>query len=250
MRLYEEGLIQYRDTRLVNWDVESRTVLSDLEVEQEEGVSGELYEFAYAVIDPEGDGASELVVATTRPETMLGDTAVAVHPEDPRYKHLHGKKLEHVIVIEVPSYSTTAQTTWSWYRREGDAGARFHHRLARKSPRLRREPVTHESPIRTPSTSSQKSLHSAAPQRVKRRLAELGSSGTAYIDALPARSAGHRRADHQHWQWFEDDRPAVPPLKSAGGRSHRKCPKQNTYKHWRSRTFRTGSISRRAWWSH
>ena len=103
VRLYEEGLI-YRATRLVNWDVESQTVLSDLEVEIEENVQGELYEFAYQVIDADpAAGATELVVATTRPETMLGDTAVAVHPDDPRYKHLHGKKLKHPFVErEVP----------------------------------------------------------------------------------------------------------------------------------------------------
>src|SRR5258706_2899497 len=95
VRLYEEGLI-YRATRLVNWDVESQTVLSDLEVEVEENVQGELYEFAYAVLDADpAAGATELVVATTRPETMLGDTAVAVHPDDPRFLHLHGKKLKH-----------------------------------------------------------------------------------------------------------------------------------------------------------
>jgi len=95
VRLYEEGLI-YRATRLVNWDVDSQTVLSDLEVESEENVQGELYEFAYPVVDADPlHGTTELVVATTRPETMLGDTAVAVHPEDPRYLHLHGKKLQH-----------------------------------------------------------------------------------------------------------------------------------------------------------
>ena len=103
VRLYEDGLI-YRATRLVNWDVESQTVLSDLEVEIEENVQGELYEFAYTVIDADlTAGAAELVVATTRPETMLGDTAVAVHPDDPRYQHLHGKKLKHPFVDrEVP----------------------------------------------------------------------------------------------------------------------------------------------------
>jgi valyl-tRNA synthetase len=103
VRLYEEGLI-YRATRLVNWDVESQTVLSDLEVEIEENVQGELYEFAYPVIDADpAAGATELVIATTRPETMLGDTAVAVHPDDPRFKHLHGKKLKHPFVDrEVP----------------------------------------------------------------------------------------------------------------------------------------------------
>jgi valyl-tRNA synthetase len=103
VQLYEQGLI-YRATRLVNWDVESQTVLSDLEVEIEENVQGELYEFAYQVIDADAAaGATELVVATTRPETMLGDTAVAVHPDDPRYTHLHGKKLRHPFVDrEVP----------------------------------------------------------------------------------------------------------------------------------------------------
>ena len=98
VRLYEEGLI-YRATRLVNWDIESQTVLSDLEVENEENVQGELYEFAYPVAEPDPQsGATELVVATTRPETMLGDTAVAVHPDDPRYRHLHGKALRHPFV--------------------------------------------------------------------------------------------------------------------------------------------------------
>ena len=93
VRLHEEGLI-YRATRLINWCPECRTALSDLEVENEEGAQGELFDFAYKV-----DGEDrEIVVATTRPETMLGDTAVAVHPDDPRYKDLHGKKLVHPFV--------------------------------------------------------------------------------------------------------------------------------------------------------
>lgn len=89
VRLYEEGLI-YRATRLINWDPVLQTSLSDLEVDHEEN-NGELFEFAYKVHGEE----AELVVATTRPETMLGDTAVAVHPDDARYTHLHGKKLVH-----------------------------------------------------------------------------------------------------------------------------------------------------------
>ena len=91
-RLYEEGLI-YRDTRLIYWDCEAQTVLSNLEVENLPA-TGELFEFAYPV---EG-GGGEIVVATTRPETMLGDTAVAVHPDDPRYAHLHGKFVQHPFV--------------------------------------------------------------------------------------------------------------------------------------------------------
>ncbi len=93
VRLHREGLI-YRGTRLVNWDVSSQTVLSDLEVETEENVQGELFDFAYPVTD----GSGEVVVSTTRPETMLGDTAVAVHPDDERYQHLHGKTVSHPFV--------------------------------------------------------------------------------------------------------------------------------------------------------
>ena len=88
VRLYEEGLI-YRDDRLVNWSPGCQTVISDLEVEEEDAV-GSLWHMAYPVA-----GRSEtLVVATTRPETMLGDTAVAVHPDDPRYQHLIGSEVD------------------------------------------------------------------------------------------------------------------------------------------------------------
>ncbi len=93
-KLYEEGLI-YRDTRLVHWDCEAQTVLSNLEVDNEP-TQGELFMFAYPIA--EADGGGEIVIATTRPETMIGDTAIAVHPEDPRYAHLHGKFVEHPFV--------------------------------------------------------------------------------------------------------------------------------------------------------
>ena len=86
--LYKEGLI-YRDKRLVNWDPKLHTAISDLEVEQR-AVQGKLWYIRYPVED--GGGAS-LSVATTRPETMLGDTAVAVHPDDDRYRHLVGRRV-------------------------------------------------------------------------------------------------------------------------------------------------------------
>ncbi|MDP8916128.1 MAG: valine--tRNA ligase [Pseudomonadota bacterium] len=82
VQLHREGLI-YRAKRLVNWDPHFQTAISDLEVEQRE-VDGAYYHFAY----PLEDGSGEIVVATTRPETMLGDTGVAVHPDDERYRHL------------------------------------------------------------------------------------------------------------------------------------------------------------------
>ncbi|MFO7324318.1 MAG: class I tRNA ligase family protein, partial [Pseudomonadota bacterium] len=87
VRLYEEGLI-YRGQRLVNWDPVLRTALSDLEVLPSEE-DGRLWHLRY----PLEDGSSHLVVATTRPETMLGDAAVAVHPEDERYRHLVGRRV-------------------------------------------------------------------------------------------------------------------------------------------------------------
>ncbi|KAF4384717.1 hypothetical protein F8388_004024 [Cannabis sativa] len=105
VRLYKEGLI-YRDIRLVNWDCTLRTAISDLEVEYEDikertlrkvpGYEkpvefGVLTSFAY----PLEEDLGEIVVATTRVETMLGDTAIAVHPDDERYRHLHGKFAIH-----------------------------------------------------------------------------------------------------------------------------------------------------------
>jgi len=86
VRLYEEGLI-YRDNRLINWCPRCHTALSDIEVEHEEK-AGNLWHLRYPVVDQPG---RFVVVATTRPETMLGDTAVAVHPEDDRYADLVGK---------------------------------------------------------------------------------------------------------------------------------------------------------------
>jgi valyl-tRNA synthetase len=87
VRLYQEGLI-YRGKRLVNWDPVLKTALSDLEVASAEE-DGSLWHLRY----PLSDGSGHLVVATTRPETMFGDAAVAVHPDDKRYQHLVGQKV-------------------------------------------------------------------------------------------------------------------------------------------------------------
>src|SRR5882757_1589439 len=103
VQLYKEALI-YKDKRLVNWDPKLQTAISDLEVEQKE-VDGHYWHFAYPladgvtyqhpITDEDGNDAVEtrdyIVVATTRPETMLGDSGVAVHPDDERYKDLVGK---------------------------------------------------------------------------------------------------------------------------------------------------------------
>ena len=88
VKLHEEGLI-YRGKRLVSWDPILKSAVSDLEVESEEE-DGSLWHIRY----PMAEGDESLVVATTRPETMLGDTAVMVHPEDERYRHLIGKQVK------------------------------------------------------------------------------------------------------------------------------------------------------------
>ncbi|TVP58779.1 MAG: valine--tRNA ligase [Halomonadaceae bacterium] len=98
VRLYDDDLI-YRGKRLVNWDPQLHTAISDLEVENVEE-KGHFWHFRYPLMDgaTTADGKDYLVVATTRPETMLGDSAVAVNPKDPRYQHLIGKKVRLPLV--------------------------------------------------------------------------------------------------------------------------------------------------------
>ncbi|HEY2863844.1 MAG TPA: valine--tRNA ligase [Casimicrobiaceae bacterium] len=112
VRLYEDGLI-YRGKRLVNWDPKLGTAVSDLEVENEE-VTGKLWEIRY----PLADGSGDVTVATTRPETMLGDVAVAVNPDDARFAHLIGKEVllplaERRIPVIADSYVDMAFGTGS-----------------------------------------------------------------------------------------------------------------------------------------
>ncbi|MGC7892133.1 valine--tRNA ligase [Vibrio anguillarum] len=98
VRLYQEDLL-YRGKRLVNWDPKLHTAISDLEVENKD-VKGHMWHFRYPLADgvKTADGKDYIVVATTRPETMLGDTGVAVNPEDPRYQALIGKEIMLPIV--------------------------------------------------------------------------------------------------------------------------------------------------------
>jgi valyl-tRNA synthetase len=117
VRLYEQGLI-YRGAYIVNWCPRCQTAISDLEVVYDEH-KGHLWEIRYPVLGPDGKDSGEfLTIATTRPETMLGDVAVAIHPEDERYTHLHGKKLRLPLMNrEIPIIQD------EWVSREFGTGA-------------------------------------------------------------------------------------------------------------------------------
>jgi len=117
VRLYEQGLI-YRGAYIVNWCPRCQTAISDLEVVYDEH-NGHLWEIRYPVIDDAGKDTGEfLTIATTRPETMLGDVAVAVHPEDERYTRLHGKKLRLPLMDRAIPIVTD-----DWVSREFGTGA-------------------------------------------------------------------------------------------------------------------------------
>ena len=120
-RMYDDGLI-YRAERLVNWSPEQRTAISDIEVKHDE-VEGELVSLRYGSLD---DDEPHVVVATTRVETMLGDTAVAVHPDDARYRDLIGTTLDHPITgRQIPVIADDARRSRIRFRRSEDhPGAR------------------------------------------------------------------------------------------------------------------------------
>ncbi|MBV9591398.1 MAG: valine--tRNA ligase, partial [Hyphomicrobiales bacterium] len=115
VELHKQGLI-YKDKRLVNWDPRFQTAISDLEVEQVE-VKGTLWHFDYPVVsETGGETGAVITVATTRPETMLGDTGIAVHPDDERYKHLIGRQVKlplvgRLIPIVADAYSDPEKGT-------------------------------------------------------------------------------------------------------------------------------------------
>lgn len=259
VRLYEEGLI-YRATRLVNWDVESQTVLSDLEVESEENVRGELYEFAYPVVDPDPTrGVAELVVATTRPETMLGDTAVAVHPEDPRYLHLHGKRLRHPFVDrEIPiitdailvdmSFGTGAVKVTPGHD-PNDFATGKRHGLAELNI------LNLDGTLNAEGGEFAGMERFAARQAVKRRLAELGleRGSKPHTMTLPrSQRTGTIVEPLISTQWFVRTQPLAEPALAAvrDGRTEI-VPTEwvKTYEHWLTNIV-DWCISRQLWWGH
>ncbi|GMV19106.1 MAG: valine--tRNA ligase [Polyangiaceae bacterium] len=258
VRLYEEGLI-YRATRLINWCSDCRTALSDLEVENEEA-TGELYEFAYAVANPEpGTGVTELVVATTRPETMLGDTAVAVHPDDPRYTHLHGKTLKHPFVErEIPVITDAILVDMSF----GTGAVKvtpahdFNDFATGKRHGLREINILNlDGSINAEGGSFQGQTVKQARKAVKAALAEKGlERGTKpHALMLPRCQRCNTVVEPMiSTQWFVKMQPLAEPAVAAvkDGRTQI-IPEEwaKTYFHWLE-NIQDWCISRQLWWGH
>ena len=259
VRLYEEGLI-YRDTRLVNWDVESQTVLSDLEVDAEENVQGEMYEFAYPVADPDPEaGVTELVVATTRPETMLGDTAVAVHPEDPRYRHLHGRKLRHPFVDrEIPIITDDILVDMEF----GTGAVKvtpahdFNDFATGKRHGLEEVNILNlDGTLNASGGEFAGQDRFEAREAVKRRLAELGleRGSKPHLMTLPrSQRSGSIVEPIISTQWFVKTKPlAEPALEAVRTGRTQIIPAEwvKTYEHWLT-NIQDWCISRQLWWGH
>jgi valyl-tRNA synthetase len=254
VRLHEEGLI-YRDRRLINWCVSCRTALSDLEVEHDEGAQGELYEFAY----PLADGSGEVVVATTRPETMLGDTAVAVHPDDPRHQAKIGKIIKHPFtgrefpiiadpVLVDPKFGTGAvKVTPAHDPNDFDCGKR--HNLAFLSIFDEKGLVTAEGGA---FVGMDRIL---ARKQVKAKLAEMGleRGSKPHVHAV-----GHCQRCRTivepmiSTQWFVKMEPlAKPAIEAVEQGKTRFVPETwtKTFYHWMN-NIRDWCISRQLWWGH
>ncbi|MBW1877599.1 MAG: valine--tRNA ligase [Deltaproteobacteria bacterium] len=254
VRLYEQGLI-YRGQRLINWDPLDQTALSDLEVEHEDGAPGEMWSFAY----PLADGSGEIVVATTRPETMLGDTAVAVHPDDDRYKDLIGKMVAHPIlhrefpiiadaILVDPAFGTGAvKVTPAHDPNDFEVGQR--HQL----PMINiLEP---DGTINENGGPFQGQDRFEAREQVKERIAALGleRGSEDHVMALGrSQRSGAIVEPMLSTQWFVNMKPLAGPAIAAVTHGYtRFVPKQweNTYYAW-LRDIRDWCISRQLWWGH
>ncbi|HVY46173.1 MAG TPA: valine--tRNA ligase, partial [Minicystis sp.] len=252
-RLYDEGLI-YRDTRLIHWDCEARTVLSNLEVENEPA-NGELFEFAYPV---EG-GAGEIVVATTRPETMLGDTAVAVHPDDPRYTALHGKFVVHPFTgRRVPIITDAVLVDMSF----GTGAVKvtpahdFNDFATGKRHKLEELTVLNLDGTMNAEAGPFAGMDRfAARKAVKKALEEKGlARGSKPHQLVLPRSQRNGSVVEPmiSTQWFVKMQPLAEPALAAVREGRTKIiPEEwtKTYEHWMSNIL-DWCISRQLWWGH
>ncbi|HTM46474.1 MAG TPA: valine--tRNA ligase, partial [Polyangiaceae bacterium] len=257
VRLHEEGLI-YRATRLINWCHDCRTALSDLEVENQEN-NGEMYEFAYLVNDAAAGSLNELVVATTRPETMLGDTAVAVHPDDPRYKHLHGKTLKHPFVdrkIPVITDAVLVDMAFGTGAVKVTPAHDFNDFATGKRHGLQEINILNlDGTLNAEAGQFQGKTVPEARKAVKRALAELGLERGSKPHTLQIPRCQRSNTVVEpiiSTQWFVKMEPLAKPALAAvkDGRTQI-LPEDwvKTYDHWLT-NIQDWCISRQLWWGH
>jgi valyl-tRNA synthetase len=251
--LYDKGLI-YRDHYLVNWDPGLRSAVSDLEVEDRE-VTDTLYHIAY----PLEDGGGEVVVATVRPETMLADTAVAVHPDDERYRHLVGRTAvlplvgRHLPIVTddyvKPEFGTgVLKVTPGHDPNDFEIGRR--HDLDEVTVIGEDGRMTAEA---GPAYAGFTALE--AREKVVAALAELGliRHTEEYTHEVPfSQRSGERIEPLISLQWFmamdELARPAIEAVRSGRVRIHPES-QSRRYIEWLE-GIRPWCISRQLWWGH
>ncbi len=262
--LYEEGLI-YRGERLINWCPRCHTALSDIEVEHEDE-KGKLYHIAYPLSH---DNNIRLTVATTRPETMLGDTAVAVHPLDPRYKDLIGKTVDlpltgrkipiigDSILVDLEFGTGAVKVTPAHDFNDAEAGQRQTPQLARIKMLNENAEIAIDIPDILPDV---RKLVVGKPAKKARGI---------IVELLSEKGYLIKTEDHAHSigkcyrcktivepylspQWFVKTGPlAEPAIKAVEEGKVRFVPKgwENTYFEW-MRNIKDWCISRQIWWGH
>ncbi|MDR2416729.1 MAG: valine--tRNA ligase [Holosporales bacterium] len=251
--LYKAGLI-YRDRRLVNWDPQLESALSDLEIVERE-VWGHLWSIHY----PLAEGGGSITVATTRPETLFGDAAVAVHPNDSRYTHLIGQKVrvpltERLIPIVADNYADPEKGSGAVKITPAHDFNDFEVARRHKLPLLcildRRGCLNENVPERFRGLD-----RSEARTHIVNALTELGllEGSTPIQHHVPhGDRSGTILEPYLTDQWFVDaEKLAAPALKAAETGAFRFVPENwvNTYFDW-MRHIRPWCISRQIWWGH
>jgi valyl-tRNA synthetase len=253
VRLYREGLI-YRGKRLVNWDPVLKTALSDLEVVSEEE-SGSLWHLRY----PLSDGSGYLIVATTRPETMLGDTAVAVHPDDERYRQLIGSQVRLPLAdrdIPIIGDSYVDPEFGSGCVKITPAHDFNDYEIAQRHGLAMINIMTPEAALNGNVPTPYQGLDRAAARQ--RILADLDALGL--IDGIEPHKLVVPRGDRTNAvleplltdQWFVDIKPlASPAIRAVETGRIRFVPENwcGVYYEW-MRHIKDWCISRQLWWGH